>query len=70
MNKNLKHYLFYGDFHTTTERKYEMRFIGYMLVATASVILSLNGFGINTWQWWAISMCFITGEFIICKECK
>lgn len=47
-----------------------MRFIGYMLVATASMILTLNGFGINTWQWWAISLCFITGEFIICKECK
>lgn len=43
-----------------------MKFIGCMLVAAASMILSFNGFGIDTWQWWAISLGFITGEFLIC----
>lgn len=47
-----------------------MKFIGYMLVATASMILTWNGFGIDTWQWWAISLCFIVGEVIVCKGGK
>ena len=44
-----------------------MKLIGYMLVAAASMILSSQGFGLNTWQWWAITLCFITGEFLINK---
>lgn len=41
-----------------------MKFIGYMLIATGSIILALNGFGLDTWQWWAITLSFITGEFL------
>lgn len=44
-----------------------MKFIGCILVVIASMILSWNGFGITTWQWWAITLCFITGEFLICE---
>lgn len=50
-----------------TQRRINMKFIGYMLIAAGSMILSLNGFGIDTWQWWAITLCFITGEFLTCN---
>lgn len=47
-----------------------MRFIGYMLIALASFVLSDNGFGLDTWQWWVISMSFITGQFLVCNGGK
>ncbi len=44
------------------------RISGYILLFTANMILTWNGIGINTWQWWAISLCFIIGEFLVCKD--
>ena len=44
-----------------------MKFIGYFLIGMASVILSYSGLGLDTWQWWVITICFITGEFIVCE---
>lgn len=44
-----------------------MRFIGYLLTSTGSVLLTLNGFGLNTWQWWAIFLSLTIGEFLICE---
>lgn len=46
------------------------KFIGYGLIGTASVILAQNGLGIDTWQWWAIMLCFIVGEFLVCEGMK
>ena len=47
-----------------------MKFIGYMLVAAASMVLTWNGFGLDTWQWWVISLGFIAGEFLVCNGGK
>ena len=38
-----------------------MKYIGYLLIATASFVLGENGFGVDTWQWWAITLCYISG---------
>jgi hypothetical protein len=45
-----------------------MKFIGYILIAVGSMILASNGFGLDTWQWWAIIFSFITGEFLVCES--
>lgn len=44
-----------------------MRWIGYILIFIANAILTSIGYGIITWQWWAIILCFIIGEFLVCK---
>lgn len=62
---------FYVDFpqifRRETRKEIGMRFIGYVLIIIASVILASIGCDITTWQWWAISLCFIIGEFLICE---
>lgn len=45
-----------------------MKLIGYILIVIANIILVSIGYGITTWQWWAISLCFIIGEFLVCNE--
>ncbi len=47
-----------------------MRFLGYMFIAIGSATLSLNGFGLNTWQWWVIFLSLTVGEFLICEGGK
>lgn len=44
-----------------------MRFIGYVLIATGSAVLTLSGFGVKTWQWWVIFLSLTIGEFLICN---
>lgn len=39
-----------------------MKYIGYFLLGLGGYLLAANGFGINTWQFWAISMCLIGGS--------
>lgn len=38
-----------------------MKYIGYGLIALGSFLLTVNGFGLDTWQWWIISFCYIGG---------
>lgn len=45
-----------------------MKFIGYMLIAMASYVLSIHGFDFTTWQWWVITLGYIIGEFIVCES--
>ena len=47
-----------------------MRFLGYVFVSIGSAILTLNGFGLNTWQWWAIFLSLTVGEFLVCEGGK
>ena len=46
------------------------KFIGYVFVGMANVILADNGLSIRTWQWWVINMCFIVGEYLVCHGDK
>jgi hypothetical protein len=40
---------------------------GYILIAIGSIVLGINGFGIDTWQWWVIFSSLIIGEFLVCN---
>lgn len=44
-----------------------MKFFGYVLIATGSMLLSANGFGLDTWQWWAIVSSFLIGKTFVDK---
>lgn len=44
-----------------------MKLAGYMLIGLGSAILTLNGFGVYTWQWWVIFLSLTIGEFLVCK---
>ena len=43
-----------------------MKFIGYVLIALANVILADSGIVIDTWQYWVITLSFIVGQCLIC----
>lgn len=45
-----------------------MKFIGYCLVIMAGLVLGRNGFGLDTWQYWAVALGFLAGEFLV-LEC-
>ena len=47
-----------------------MKLIGYILIAVANVVLSDLGVKVSMWQWWAINLGFIVGEFIVCTGGK
>lgn len=42
-----------------------IKFLGYGLVGTAGAILGISGFGVTTWQFWAITFCFISGSSML-----
>ena len=39
-----------------------IKFIGYCLFFTGGVLLADIGYDVTTWQFWAISICFIAGS--------
>lgn len=39
-----------------------IKFIGYCLVFTGMLLLTYMGYGVTTWQFWAISACLIIGS--------
>lgn len=43
-----------------------MKILGYILLCVGIVILTFNGFGIMTWQYWAIYLSLTFGEFLVC----
>jgi hypothetical protein len=47
-----------------------MKFIGYLLIALANVVLADCGFNLAMWQWWVINLGFIVGEFMVCNGDK
>ena len=47
-----------------------MKFIGYLLIALANVVLADCGLNLATWQWWVINLGFIVGECIVCNGGK
>ena len=46
-----------------------MILIGYLLIVLANIALYKCGINFTMWEWWVISLGFIIGEFIVCKEC-
>ena len=47
-----------------------MRFVGYILIALANVVLADCGLNVTTWQYWVISLSFIVGECMVCNGGK
>lgn len=39
-----------------------IKFIGYCLLFAGGVLLTDMGYGVTTWQFWAISACLIIGS--------
>ena len=45
-----------------------MKFLGSVCIAVASIVLTTTGFNIFTWQWWVVTLGYLTGEFLICES--
>ena len=41
------------------------KFIGYVCIAMANVVLADMGIGVMTWQWWVINICFFVGDYLV-----
>lgn len=39
-----------------------IKFLGYGLLGLGGALLGISGYGVETWQFWAISCCFIVGN--------
>ena len=47
-----------------------IQFIGYCLIGFAGCVCARVGLKINQWEYWAIMLGFIIGEFLVCNGGK